>query len=82
MIIKHMAPKLKRAIVEYIMGSRSLTIIGQPQVLAVIYEAARTSRVLKEALESGDISATIKAVEDKRRAVERFEKITGKTWGI
>ena len=77
-----MQPKLKRALVEYIMGQRTLTIVGQPQILAVIYEAAKASRTLKETLESGDIEATIIAVENKRKAVERFERITGQTWGI
>lgn len=77
-----MEPNLKKALVEYITGQRSITIVGKPQILAVIYEAARTSKLLREALDSGDIEATILAVENKRLAVERFERITGHTWGL
>ena len=77
-----MAPELKKALVEYIMGRKSFTVVGHPQVLAVIYEAAKASRILRETLASGDIEATTLAVENKRKAVERFERITGKNWGI
>ena len=77
-----MEPELKKALVEYIMGRKSFTIVGHPQILAVIYEAAKTSRILRETLNSGDIDSTILAVENKRKAVERFERITGKSWGI
>lgn len=77
-----MEPKLKKALVEYIVGRRSLTLVGNPQVLAVVYEAAKASRELVEALNSGDIDRTTDAVENKRCAVERFERVTGKVWGI
>lgn len=78
-----MTPELKKIIAEYIVGvRRELTLIGQPTTLAVVAEAARMSRRLYESLEAGDIDRVSAALESKRIAVSRYEKVFGVDWGL
>lgn len=78
-----MTPELKKIIAEYIIGVRSeLTLVGQPTVLAVVAEATRTSKRLYESLEIGDVDRVSAALESKRLAVSRYEKVFGVDWGL
>jgi hypothetical protein len=74
---------LKKSLVEFILGSRkSLTLEGEPRLIAVIHEAAMSSRQLMLALETCDPEALQSALARKREAVTRFEKFTGKSWNL
>ncbi len=78
-----MDKKLRSTIAEFILGKRkSLTLEGNPQVIAVIYEAAMTSRHLMLALESTDPDRLQEALVNKRTAVERFRRFTGNSWDL
>jgi hypothetical protein len=78
-----MAPELKKSIAEYVIGERKeVTISGSPLVVSVIYEAARASRNLMLALKNGNIDSISSAIEEKRVAVSRYEKVFGADWNL
>lgn len=78
-----MTPELKKIIAEYVVGHRrELTLIGQPAMLAIVVEATRASRTLYESLASGNIDRVTFALESKRLAVSRYEKVFGVDWGL
>jgi len=78
-----MEPIIKKSLVEYISGRRkTLTLVGDPVFISVMYEAANTSRKLLLALREGKIDEVASALEQKRIAVSRFERVTGQNWGL
>ena len=78
-----MEPIFKKSLVEYISGSREiLTLIGDPSLISIIYEAANTSRKLLLALQDGKIEEVSRALEQKREAISRFERVTGQSWSL
>jgi len=78
-----MEPIIKKSLVEYISGHRkTLTLVGDPVFISVMYEAANTSRKLLLALREGKIDEVASALEQKRIAVSRFERVTGQNWGL
>lgn len=78
-----MEPIIKKSLVEYISGRRkTLTLVGDPVFISVVYEAANTSRKLLLALREGRIDEVSSALEQKRIAVSRFERVTGQNWGL
>jgi hypothetical protein len=78
-----MEPILKKTLVEYITGKRrEITLVGHPISISIIHEAARASRDLFISLKEGDIERVSLALENKRVAVERYEKVTGTPWGL
>jgi hypothetical protein len=78
-----MTPELKKIIAEYIVGSRrELTLVGQPVTLAVVAEASRASKALYESLKAGDVDRVSTALELKRLAVSRYERVFGIDWDL
>ena len=78
-----MTPELKKIIAEYIIGvRRELTLVGQPTTIAVVAEAAKSSRKLYETLETGDVEKVSTALESKRLAVSRYERVFGIDWDL
>jgi hypothetical protein len=78
-----MEPILKKTLVEYITGKRDcVTLVGHPVSIAIIHEAAKASRELFLSLNEGSIDNVSSALEKKRIAVERYEKVTGTHWGL
>jgi hypothetical protein len=78
-----MTPELKKIIAEYIIGARrELTLVGQPTTIAVVAEAAKSSRKLYETLETGDVEKVSTALESKRLAVSRYERVFGIDWDL
>jgi hypothetical protein len=78
-----MEPIVKKSLVEYISGHRKiLTLVGDPLFISIVYEAANTSRKLLLALREGKIDEVSRALEQKREAVSRFERVTGQNWGL
>jgi hypothetical protein len=78
-----MEPIIKKSLVEYISGRRkTLILVGDPVFISVMYEAANTSRKLLLALREGRIDEVSSALEQKRIAVSRFERVTGQNWGL
>ena len=78
-----MRQELKRALIEYITGKwQEVHLRGHPTQIVVIYEAAQASRRLFEALSADDIDVVKKTLETKREAVERYERVFGKSWGL
>jgi hypothetical protein len=74
---------IKKSLAEYISGRRkTLTLVGDPVFISVMYEAANTSRKLLLALREGKIDEVSNALEQKRIAVSRFERVTGQSWGL
>jgi hypothetical protein len=78
-----MEPIIKKSLVEYISGRRkTLTLVGDPVFISVMYEAANASRKLLLALQEGKIDEVSSALERKRIAVSRYERVTGQNWGL
>ena len=78
-----MDKRLKRALVEFVLGERKeLQLHGNPRDLAVIHEAATSSRQLVIALESGDPDRVNEALQRKKEAVRIFEQHTSQKWSI
>jgi len=79
-----MQPELKKSILEYVLGARrELEIVGPPIVVATIYEAAESSSSLLRALrEENDANTIYKLIERRRKAADRFKKVTGEDWDI
>ena len=78
-----MEPTLKKSITEYIVGKRDqLILVGNPVTLSIVYEATRTSKNLLEALRSGDIDKVSSALNEKRIAVTRYERVIGSSWDL
>lgn len=74
---------LRSSIAEFILGKRkSLTLEGNPQTIAVLYEAAMSSRNLMMVLSGTDPEQLQVALQRKREAVERFKRFTGKNWDL
>ena len=83
MIVRSMNGNLRKSLVEYILGKReSLRLVGPPLVIAVVYETAQASRELYAALEAGRVPLVESALDRKRVAVERWEKVTGMKWDL
>jgi hypothetical protein len=78
-----MEPIIKKSLVEYITDRRTkLTLVGNPTIVSIVYEAAIASKNLLLVLHEGNIDEVSIALEKKRIAVSRFERVTGQTWGI
>lgn len=78
-----MEPTLKKSIVEYIIGKRNqLVLVGNPITLSIVYEAARTSKNLLEALRNGELDRVSHALNEKRIAVSRYESVIGSSWDL
>lgn len=78
-----MEPIIKKSLVEYISGRRdTLVLVGDPIFISIMYEAVATSKKLLLALKEGDIDGVASALEQKRIAVSRFERVTGQNWGL
>lgn len=83
MIVRTMNGNLRKTLVEYILGKRdSVRLVGPPIVIAVVYETAQASRELYEALESGRVGLVERALDRKKKAVTRWEKVTGMKWDL
>lgn len=78
-----MRKETRKIIAEYISGKRNeLSIKGNPLLVAVIYESIEASRNLFDALKSYDSDRVKKAIHEKKIAIERYEKVTGKEWEL
>jgi hypothetical protein len=78
-----MDKKLKRTLAEFILGERKeLELYGNPKTLAIVYEAAMSSRELVLALESGSSDSVSAALLRKREATRMFEQHTAQKWSI
>jgi len=78
-----MDKRLKRKIVEFVLGKTSeIEIHGPPKTLAVIHEATMSSRELVLALESGETERVKEALHRKKEAVRIFEQYTSQKWSI
>ena len=78
-----MDKKLKKTLAEFILGERKeLELYGNPQTLALVHEAAMSSRELVLALASGSSERVSEALLRKREAVRMFEQHTQQKWSI
>jgi hypothetical protein len=78
-----MRKETKKIIAEYISGKRSeVSIKGNPLLVAIIYESIEASRGLLDALRSFDVDRIKQAILNKKIAIERYEKVTGKEWEL
>ena len=78
-----MDKRLKRTIAEFVLGERrEIEFLGSPKVLALVHEAALSSRELVLALESGETERVKAALLRKREAVRIFEQYTKQKWSI
>lgn len=74
---------LKKSLAEYICGIRKeLVLEGPPSLIAMVYEAATSSRELFESLETNNFEMVQKSILRKKRAVKRWESFTGVEWGL
>lgn len=78
-----MEPILKKAIAQYIYGSLTeITFVGDPIFISLLKEATESSKNLMLALREGNLDKVNIALQNKREAVLRYEKVTGNPWGL
>ena len=76
--------KLRSNLANYILGNtQELQVVGNPLLLATLYEVTQASRELLECLRRDSSETEIAtAVQRKRDASMRWKKFTGVNWSL
>jgi hypothetical protein len=83
-IVIDMDRKLRSNLANYILGNtQELQVVGNPLLLATLYEVTQASRELLECLRRESSETEIaNAIQKKKDASTRWKKFTGDTWSL